>query len=156
MTALSGRQHGEVAVVVRHEAPRSRSTETFRTALAARARGVFQGCIHVARDASGADGQMLSRALLLSPTAEMDTKPELEIYTDDVACSHGAVTGQLDGDQLYYLRARGVPEAEARALLVEGFLAEAAATLGSAAEDRVLAGALLDLARVSLRVESES
>ncbi|MEQ8371434.1 MAG: Fe-S cluster assembly protein SufD [Alphaproteobacteria bacterium] len=140
MTFLSGRQHGEASVVVRHEAPHTRSTEHFRAALADRARGVFQGRIHVARGASGADGQMLSRALLLSPTAEMDTKPELEIFTDDVACSHGAVTGQLDPEQMYYLLARAIPKAEARALLVEGFLAEALTVVtDTAARDGLLA-----------------
>ena len=67
----------------------------------------------------------MNQALLLSPDAEIDSKPELEIFADDVKCSHGATVGELDGEQLFYLRSRGVPQAEARSMLVRAFLAEA-------------------------------
>jgi Fe-S cluster assembly protein SufD len=71
------------------------------------------------------DGYQMNQALLLSPEAEIDSKPQLEIYADDVKCSHGATVGQIDADQLFYLRARGIPEAQARSMLVEAFLTEA-------------------------------
>ena len=90
-----------------------------------RARGVFQGRIEVARAAQKTDGYQMSQALLLSDQAEIDTKPELEIFADDVKCSHGATVGALDPEQMFYLRSRGVPEPEARAMLVHAFLAEA-------------------------------
>jgi Fe-S cluster assembly protein SufD len=87
-------------------------------------RGVFQGRIEVARGAQGTDGYQMNRALLLSPDAEIDTKPELEIFADDVKCSHGATVGELDAEQLFYLRSRGIPDHEARSILVRAFLAE--------------------------------
>jgi len=88
-------------------------------------RAVFQGKIHVAKDAQKADGRMLSKTLLLSNNAEIDIKPELEIYADDVQCAHGATSGQLDHTALFYLRSRGIPEALARNMLVQSFLGDA-------------------------------
>ncbi len=94
--------------------------------LAGRSQGVFQGRIEVARVAQKTDGYQMTQALLLSPDAEIDTKPELdEIFADDVKCSHGATVGELDADQLFYLRSRGIPDAQARSILVRAFLAEA-------------------------------
>ena len=89
------------------------------------ARAVFQGKIVVHPDAQKTDGHQLNRALLLSDTAEIDAKPELEIYADDVKCSHGATAGELADEALFYLRARGIPKEEARGLLIGAFLAEA-------------------------------
>ena len=89
------------------------------------ARGIFQGKVVVERGAQKTDGKQSSHALLLSPTAEFDAKPELEIYADDVACGHGATAGDLEEDHLFYLRSRGIPLPEARALLVSAFAAEA-------------------------------
>ncbi len=122
---LTGTQLADVTTVVRHDAPRCASRQTVRNVLAGRSRGVFQGRIEVARGAQKTDGYQMSRALLLSPDAEIDTKPELEIFADDVKCSHGASVGELDAEQLFYLRSRGVPEPTARAMLVRAFLAEA-------------------------------
>jgi Fe-S cluster assembly protein SufD len=122
---LTGTQHGDFTSVVRHAAPHGTSRQTVKNVLAGRARGVFQGRIEVARGAQKTDGYQMNQALLLSPDAEIDTKPELEIFADDVKCSHGATVGELDADQLFYLRSRGVPDAEARAILVRAFLAEA-------------------------------
>jgi Fe-S cluster assembly protein SufD len=90
-----------------------------------RARGVYQGKVRVAEDAQKTDGQQMSRALLLSRKAEVDAKPELEIYADDVVCAHGATVGELDATQLFYLTSRGIPEAKARAMLIEAFLIDA-------------------------------
>jgi Fe-S cluster assembly protein SufD len=86
---------------------------------------VFQGKVAVRREAQKTDGSMQSKALLLSEGATMNNKPELEIFADDVVCGHGATCGRLDADQLFYLKARGVPPREAEALLIEGFVTEA-------------------------------
>ena len=88
------------------------------------ARGVFQGRIVVEKDAQKADGHQLNKTILLSDRAEIDTKPELEIFADDVKCSHGAAAGELDEDALFYLRARGIGQADARRMLVEAFVGE--------------------------------
>ena len=85
---------------------------------------MFQGRIVVRPDAQKSDGHQLNNTLLLSTGAEIDTKPELDIYADDVKCSHGATAGELDDEQLFYLRSRGIPEERARRLLVEAFLGE--------------------------------
>jgi Fe-S cluster assembly protein SufD len=131
---LSGTQHADFTTVVRHDAPHGTSRQTVKNVLAGRSRGVFQGRIEVARHAQKTDGYQMSQSLLLSPDAEIDTKPELEIFADDVKCSHGATVGELDAEQLFYLRSRGIPDAEARSMLVRAFLSEAldAVTLDAA------------------------
>lgn len=120
-----GKQHTDHTTVLRHAAPHTTSRQLYKGALDGAARGVFQGNIYVAEGADGTDGQMSNRTVLLSDKCEMDSKPQLEIYADDVKCAHGATVGELDEDALFYLRARGVPERRARELLVEGFVAEA-------------------------------
>jgi Fe-S cluster assembly protein SufD len=122
---LGGNQVGDVTTVVAHDAPNCSSRQVVKNVLAGRSRGVFQGRIEVARVAQKTDGYQMSQALLLSPEAEIDCKPELQIYADDVKCSHGATIGELNMDQLFYLRARGIPEAEARSMLVRAFLNDA-------------------------------
>jgi Fe-S cluster assembly protein SufD len=122
---LAGTQHADFTTVVSHVAPSCASRQTVKNVVAGRARGVFQGKIAVARAAQKTDGYQMNQALLLSPDAEIDSKPELEIFADDVKCSHGATVGALDAEQLFYLRSRGIPPADARALLVRAFLAEA-------------------------------
>ncbi len=122
---LNGMQHADFTTVVRHQAPYCASRQTVKNVLAGRSHGVFQGRIEVARHAQKTDGYQMNQALLLSPDAEIDTKPELEIFADDVKCSHGATVGELDADQLFYLRSRGISDAEARSILVRAFLAEA-------------------------------
>jgi len=121
---LSGTQHSDITTIVRHDAPRGTSRQTVKNVLSGRSRGVFQGRVEVARRAQKTDGYQMNRALLLSPNAEIDTKPELEIFADDVKCSHGAAVGELDSEQLFYLRSRGIPDAEARSILIRAFLAE--------------------------------
>lgn len=130
-TLLRGSQHGDITATVRHAAPHTESAQHFRSVLADKARGVFQGTIHVAPAAQRANGRQLSRALLLSGQAEADHKPELEIFADDVQCSHGSTIGQLDETALFYLRSRGIAPDAARALLVNAFVAEALDTIGS-------------------------
>jgi Fe-S cluster assembly protein SufD len=118
-------QHADTTTALDHAAPDCSSRQTYKTVLAGRSRGVFQGKIHVHQVAQKTDGYQMNQALLLSPEAEIDSKPQLEIYADDVKCSHGATVGELDADHLFFLRSRGIPEAQAKAILVEAFLTEA-------------------------------
>jgi Fe-S cluster assembly protein SufD len=122
---LTGAQHSDFTTVVTHTAPGCTSRQTVKNVLAGRSRGVFQGKIEVARAAQKTDGYQMNQALLLSPDAEVNSKPELEIFADDVKCSHGATVGELDAEQMFYLRSRGIPDHEARSILVRAFLAEA-------------------------------
>jgi Fe-S cluster assembly protein SufD len=122
---LAGSQHSDFTTVIGHIAPGCTSRQTVKNVLTGRSRGVFQGKIEVARHAQKTDGYQMNQALLLSPYAEVDCKPELEIFADDVKCSHGATVGELDAEQMFYLRSRGIPDAEARSILVRAFLAEA-------------------------------
>jgi Fe-S cluster assembly protein SufD len=131
---LAGLQHSDFTSVVSHIAPGCTSRQTVKNVLADRSRGVFQGKIEVARDAQKTDGYQMSQTLLLSPDAEIDSKPELEIFADDVKCSHGATVGELDAEQLFYLRSRGVSNTEARSILVRAFLANA---LEAVADDSI-------------------
>jgi Fe-S cluster assembly protein SufD len=122
---LRGSEHGDMTLVVDHDAVGCESRELAKAVLDGRAHGVFQAKVVVRRGAQKTDGKQMSNALLLSNDAEFDSKPELEIYADDVVCGHGATAGQLDEDLMFYLRARGLPEAEARALLIVAFIGEA-------------------------------
>jgi Fe-S cluster assembly protein SufD len=126
---LGARQHCDMTAVVDHAVRETQSDLVFRNVLAGRSRGVAQGRIIVRQSADGTDSRQSTKALLLSRTAEADAKPELEIHADDVICAHGAAIGDLDADALFYLRARGIPEAEARAMLTEAFLEETLARL---------------------------
>ena len=117
----------DVTTFVGHEVPSCTSMQVIRSVLDDKARGVFQGKVLVAPDAQHTDGNQMSRALLLSPKCEADAKPELEIYADDVACSHGATVGEIDDDSLFYLMSRGIPVKQARQMLIEAFLADALA-----------------------------
>lgn len=122
---LRGKQHCDTRLVIDHRVPHCISREVFKCVLDDEARGIFQGKVIVQRGAQKTDGKQSSHGLLLAPTAEFDAKPELEIYADDVACGHGATAGDLEEDFVFYLRSRGIPLAEARALLVAAFAAEA-------------------------------
>ncbi|RCL04056.1 MAG: Fe-S cluster assembly protein SufD [Candidatus Tokpelaia sp. JSC189] len=121
---LSGKTHTDTTMVVRHLAKDTTSTEIIRNVAIDEARGVFQGMIRVAKEAQKTDASMICNSLILSDSAEFDTKPELEIFADDVACGHGATVAEIDRDQLFYLMARGIPEAQARAMLVKAFVGE--------------------------------
>ena len=122
-------QHHDMTTRVAHEVANCNSRQIIRGVLDDKARGVFQGQVRVAPHAQKTDGQQMSRALLLSRDAEADAKPELEIFADDVICSHGATVGELDETHLFYLRSRGIDEAEARAMLIDAFLIEAVAEI---------------------------
>lgn len=122
---MAGRQVFDTTTVLDHAAPHCNSREVFKGVVDDEGRGVFQGRIQVRKGAQKTDAHQLHKALLLARGAEVDTKPELEIFADDVKCSHGAAIGQLDPDSLFYLRARGIPAEEARALLIGAFVGEA-------------------------------
>lgn len=118
----SGDTHADMTATMSHLAETTQSRQHVRMVLRDKARGVFKGCVKVAQAAQKTDAYQMSRALQLSPRAEFDAKPELEIFADDVKCSHGCAIGALDEQALFYLRARGVPEPEAKALLVQAFM----------------------------------
>jgi Fe-S cluster assembly protein SufD len=122
---LKKTEHGDTTLVVDHAVPNCVSREIFRAVVDDRAHSVFQGRIIVRPDAQKTDGKMMTRALLLSDEAEADNKPELEIFADDVSCGHGATAGALDDSLLFYLKARGLPEKQAQALLIQAFVGEA-------------------------------
>lgn len=119
-----GRQHQAQRTDVEHLAQDTTLSETYKGVLDGRAHGAFLGRIHVGHGARGTDAHQSNRNLLLSDHAVADSKPELEIYADDVKCAHGATVGDIERDPLFYLRARGIGEAEARTLLIEAFAAE--------------------------------
>jgi Fe-S cluster assembly protein SufD len=122
---LNGRQHADTTLFVDHAVPNGSSREVFRAVVDDQAHSVFQGRIVVRPDAQKTDAKMMTRALLLSDDAEADNKPELEIFADDVTCGHGATSGALDESLLFYLRARGLSEKAAQALLIQAFVGEA-------------------------------
>ena len=127
---MRGKQHCDNTTLIEHLKPETSCREVFKGVLDDQSRGVFQGRILVHRGADKTDGHQLSKALLLSDRAEIDAKPELEIYADEVKCSHGATAGDIDEQALFYLRARGIPEARARSLLIQAFLDEALDEVG--------------------------
>jgi Fe-S cluster assembly protein SufD len=136
---LRGEQEATTAIVVDHAAPGGTTRELWKGVVEERAHGVFLGTIAVRPDAQKTDAQQTNKNLLLSPRANVDTKPELEILADDVKCAHGATVGELDESALFYLRARGIPAAEARRMLIEAFALDALETVADAAMREYLA-----------------
>jgi len=124
-TLAKGKEHADTTLVANHIARGCQSREVFKTVLDGEAHGVFQGRIIVRPGAQKTDAKMMTQALLLSERAEADNKPELEIFADDVQCGHGATAGALDEELKFYLMARGIPAAQAEALLIQAFLGEA-------------------------------
>jgi len=120
----TGRQHIDNHTQVNHAVPNCTSDEYYKTVLDDQSRSVFRGRIIVAEDAQQTNADQQNNNLLLSKTAEADTKPQLEIYADDVKCSHGATVGQLDPVSLFYLQSRGINTESARALLTFAFANE--------------------------------
>ncbi|MER9681232.1 Fe-S cluster assembly protein SufD [Mesorhizobium sp. M0184] len=121
---LAGDTHTDVTMVLDHAVPHTASTEVIRNVVTGRARGVFQGRINVHQYAQKTNAKMACNTLLLSDDGEFSTKPELEIFADDVVCGHGATVTEIDHSHLFYLMARGIDEKTARGLLVKAFVAE--------------------------------
>lgn len=135
-----GAEHVDTTLVIDHAVGGCESRELFKGVLDGEARGVFQGKVIVRPDAQKTDGKQMAQALMLSESAEFDSKPELEIYADDVVCGHGSTAAELDEDLLFYCRARGIPKEEARALLIESFVGEAIDKVENAAVHDALMG----------------
>jgi Fe-S cluster assembly protein SufD len=135
-------QHIDTTLLVDHAVPGCVSRELFKGVLADQARGVFQGKVIVRPDAQRSDGKQMAQALMLSEDAEFDSKPELEIHADDVVCGHGSTSTEIDPDLVFYLRARGIALAQARAMLIESFIGEAMDKI----EDEGLRAALASIA----------
>ena len=121
---LNGTQHHDTHSIIDHQVPNCLSHQTYKGVLNEKSRAVFNGKVFVRENASGTDAQQQNKNLLLSNDARVDTKPQLEIFNDDVKCSHGATVGQLEEEELFYLLTRGLPETLARNLLTYGFAEE--------------------------------
>jgi Fe-S cluster assembly protein SufD len=119
----SGNQTVELIITVRHLEPNATSVQQVRSILSGHSTGSYLGKVAVARDAQKSDSVQSVKAMLLDRTATANAKPELEIYADDVKCAHGATVGELDGQAMFYLAARGLPPAEAKKLLMQAFIA---------------------------------
>ena len=119
---LNGAQHHDTHSVIDHQVPNCVSHQTYKGVLNDKSRAVFNGKVFVRENARGTDAQQQNKNLLLSNDARVDTKPQLEIFNDDVKCSHGATVGQLEEEELFYLLTRGLPEVLARNLLTYGFV----------------------------------
>ena len=148
---VAGDGHADTTLVVDHAVPHCTSRELVKCVLAERGRGVFQGKVIVRPDAQKTDGKQMAQALMLSHDAEFDSKPELEIYADDVICGHGSTSAEIDPDLVFYLRSRGIPLDEAQAMLVESFIGEAI----DKAEPEEVQEALRALARSWLTRETQ-
>lgn len=129
VAVLSDKAHADVTTHITHASGNTSSTQLFKTVAGGHARGVYQGRITVAEGANKSDSRQTAKGLLLGERAEIDLKPELEIFADDVKCAHGAAIGDLDPESLFYLRARGLPERQARDLLIRAFLEDAVAEI---------------------------
>ena len=134
-----GDQMRDVTSRIDHDAPDGKSFQRIHGILDDNAKAVFQGKVKVARYAQKTDGNQMSRTLILSRQAEANIKPELEIYADDVTCSHGATIGEIDADQLFYLKSRGISDEDARQLLIEAFLVDVIDELGDPQRDWLMA-----------------
>ena len=121
---VDGKQHVDTRTVIDHAKPHAASHELYKGILDGQSSAVFNGKIIVRKDAQKTDAKQTNKNLVLSEDATINTKPQLEIFADDVKCTHGATIGQLDPDAMFYLRSRGVPESEARALLIQAFAHE--------------------------------
>jgi len=127
---LQAKRHADITTLVAHAGPGGATDQLTKGVVRDQARGVFQGRILVARGADQTDARMGHHALILSDRAEVDAKPELEIYADDVLCAHGNTVGALDEEALFYSRQRGIPEDQARAMLTEAFVGQVVERIG--------------------------
>ena len=126
---LSNQQHHELKTNINHKNEHCKSSQLVKSVLLDKSNGTYQGKIYVTKDAQKTDGYQLSKALVLSENSAFNSKPELEIYADDVKCSHGSTTGNIDQNSIFYLMSRGLSKEQANKMLVEGFLNEAIETI---------------------------
>jgi Fe-S cluster assembly protein SufD len=151
LNVLSGKQHHDNHVHVDHAEPHGTSQQYFKGVLGGNAHLVFTGRIHVHPDAQKTNAYQLNRHLLLSPQAAVDSRPQLEIFADDVRCTHGAAIGQLDDEMLFYMKSRGLPESLARHMLTHGFASDLLENLSNEALRSALESLLSEALR---RVEA--
>jgi len=121
---LKKNEHQEIKTLINHLAPNCKSNQKVKNVLSSESKGVYQGKIYVKDIAQKTDAYQLSKALLLDDNAEFNSKPELEIYADDVKCSHGSSSGNIDQDSLHYLMTRGLSREDSTKLLIKGFLSD--------------------------------
>jgi len=126
---LDGEQHGDHQTKIEHVAPNCFSREVYKGVLDGRSHGVFNGKVYVHPEAQKTDGKQTNNTLLLSKEAQVDTKPQLEIFADDVKCTHGATVGRLDEMALFYMKSRGIDAETARRLLIYAFAADVLETI---------------------------
>jgi len=148
VAVLDGKRHSDVTTHVIHRHGNTTSTQLFKHVAGGHARAVYQGKVTVAKGADGSDSSQTAKALLLGDLAEADLKPELEIFADDVKCAHGAAVGDLDAESLFYLRARGIPESQARGLLLQAFLEDAIAEIANIDQRELVRTELLTALKV--------
>lgn len=144
LAVLEGKQHADADIRVLHSSGHTQSVQSFRGVLDGRSRHAYTGRVVVAEHAQKSDSSQESANLLLSPRAEVDTRPQLEIYADDVTCNHGAATGAVDPDALFYLQSRGVDADTARRMVAYGFAADALSELGAESVRQDLAMLIAD------------
>ena len=149
---LGGSQHHDTHSIIDHTVPNCTSHQTYKGVLNDHSRGIFNGKVMVRENAHGTDAQQSNKNLLLSNDARVDTKPQLEIFNDDVKCSHGATVGQLEEEELFYLLTRGLPEILARNLLTYGFAEEIINKIGIESIKKQLDEAVLNRLNTSLEV----
>lgn len=150
---VTGQQHTDSHTTIDHQKPHSVSNQLYKGILDGRSRAVFNGIVFVREAALLTDARQLNKNLLLSPDAHVDTKPQLEIFADDVKCAHGATVGQLDDEELFYLSTRGIPPERARALLTYGFAEDVISRIKLKSAREHLNRVLLDKLHQSLEVE---
>ena len=121
---LKENNHQEIKTLIAHNSPYCRSYQVIKTVLNDQSKGVYQGKIYVKNQAQKTNAYQLSKTLILNDKSEFNAKPELEIYADDVKCSHGSTSGSIDENSIYYLMTRGISEIDAKQLLIKGFLAD--------------------------------
>jgi len=149
---LGGSQHSDTHSVIDHTVPNCVSHQTYKGVLNDHSRGVFNGKVFVRENAHGTDAQQSNKNLLLSNDARVDTKPQLEIFNDDVKCAHGATVGQLEEEELFYLLTRGLPETLAKNLLTYGFAEAIIRKIGIESIKTDLDAAVLNRLSVKLEV----
>ena len=149
---LNGSQHSDTHSIIDHLVPNCTSHQTYKGVLNDKSRAVFNGKVFVRENAHGTDAQQSNKNLLLSNEARVDTKPQLEIFNDDVKCSHGATVGQLEEEELFYLLTRGLPETLARNLLTYGFAEEIINKIAIESIKKQLDDAVLNRLNVNLEV----
>lgn len=152
VTVLGDKAHADITTRIVHAVPNTTSRQLFKKVAGGKSRAVYQGKVTVRENAIGSDSRQTAKALLLGDRAEADLKPELEILADDVKCAHGAAVGDLDADSLFYMRSRGIPESEARGLLIHAFLQEVVDGI----EDESLRGAAVEFIDSGLAWAMES